>query len=344
MNRKRVSIKDIAQAAGVSHPTVSRALRGKGRMSSATRARILQIAEEMGYTPSLVARGLVTQRTESVGLVVADIADPFYSEIIKGVEQVTQANGFSLFLGSAIDDADQEVRMVRSFLGRHVDGLIVSSSQVGNGYQPILEDVGTPLVLINTHVDGSQFHSIYHQDFQGSQQMLQHLIRQGRRRIAYLGNRSAGRAQTERKRAWQTTLGQEGLPAKVTLDCPNSHIQSGFATLPRLLEQAQRIWGEAPDAIVAYNDLVAIGAMKALQRQGLRVPEDVAVMGFDDIEVAAFTSPTLSTWRQPRYEMGVRAAEVLLDLLREEDGRREDGEEPPREIAFSGELVLRESA
>jgi DNA-binding LacI/PurR family transcriptional regulator len=339
--KKRVSIKDIAAAAGVSHPTVSRALRGKGRMSTSTRERILQLAKEMGYTPSLIARGLVTQRTDNIGLIVADISDPFYSEIIRGVEHVIRENSYSLFLGSAVDDPDQEASMVRSFLGRHVDGLIVTSSKLGNRYLDILDAVGTPLVLINSHMEGTLFHSVNHQDYHGTRKLLSHLLDRGHRRIAYLGNRSAGRSESERQRAWKETLQAANLPADVMASCENFRIQSGYDGLGKLLDRARDVWGALPDAIVANNDLIAIGAIKALQDAGLKVPDDIAVTGFDDIEVAAFTSPTLTTLRQPRYEMGVKAAQVLLELL---SIGTENGRPQPQEITFIGDVIVRESA
>ncbi|RME61434.1 MAG: LacI family transcriptional regulator, partial [Caldilineae bacterium] len=182
MARKRVSIKDIAAAAGVSHPTVSRALRGQGRMSEETRARILALAQEMGYTPNLVARGLVTQRTNSIGLVVTYIEDPFHSEIIRGVERIVQENGYSLFLASTTADPEQELQVVRSFQGRNVDGIIVSASLVGDRYADILEELGIPIVLINCHAEGSNLYTVMHDDYAGAQQVVQHLIDTGNRR------------------------------------------------------------------------------------------------------------------------------------------------------------------
>lgn len=310
-------------------------------MSTATRERILQLAKEMGYTPSLVARGLVTQRTDNIGLIVADISDPFYSEIIRGVEHVTRENSYSLFLGSTVEDPDQEADMVRSLLGRHVDGLIVTSSKLGNRYLDILDAVDTPLVLVNSHIEGTRFHSVNHEDFRGTCKLLAHLLGQGHRRIAYLGNRTGGRSESERRRAWRETLQAKNLSTDVMANCENFRIQSGYDGVEKLLSRAREVWGTLPDAIVANNDLIAIGAIKALQDAGLRVPTDIAVTGFDDIEVAAFISPTLTTLRQPRYEMGVKAAEVLLELL---SNGAENGHQQAQEITFIGDVIIRESA
>lgn len=342
MAKKRVSIKDIAEAAGVSHPTVSRALRGQGRMSDTTRTRILTLAEEMGYTPNLIARGLVMQRTNSIGLVVTNIGDPFHSEIIRGVERVVRDNQYSLFLGSTTADPDQEMQVVRSFQERYVDGIIVSSSQVGDLYADLLNELGIPIVLINNHAEGNNIHSVSHDDYAGGRKMMEHLLNQGYRRIAYLGNeQQAGRAHQARRRAWQTALAEIGVEEQVTADAPDYRIPSGVVGTERLLEKAHQVWARPPEAIFCYNDLVAIGAINALRARGLNVPEDVAVAGFDDLAVVAYIEPALTTLHQPRYEMGIRAIEMLLTLLETDPASRR--QKQPTDIHYVGELMVRRS-
>ncbi len=339
MSRRRVSIKDIAAAAGVSHPTVSRALRGQGRMSEATRARILSIAQEMGYTPNLVARGLVTQRTHSVGLVVTDVRDPFHSEIIRGVEAVVRAHGYSLFLASTTADPDQELEVVRSFIGRNVDGIIIASSQVGDRYGEILDELGMPIVLINSHAEGNNIHAVRHDDYAGASAVMAHLLDQGFRRIAFLGLGRAGRVHGERRRAWEDALRAQGLAPAVSIQAADNTIQDGFQAVQGLLEQARAHWGTPPEAIFCYNDLLAIGAISGLRAHGLDVPRDVAVAGFDDLEVCAHMRPSLTTLRQPRYEMGEDAARLLLALLEQDPHARPR----PKEKRYRGELQIRES-
>ncbi len=338
MKSQRVSIKDIAKAAGVSHPTVSRALRGEGRMGDDTRQRIVSLAREMGYTPSLVARGLVTQRSKSVGMVVTDLADPFHSEIARGVEETAVNHGYSLYLASCEIDAEREYEVVRSFQGRQVDGIIVSSSRVGDLYGDLLQETGIPIVLINNHADGSNMYAVQHDDYTGACALSQHLIERGFQRIAYLGNGRAGRANSERMRGWQDTLERAGHENYVSAMSPNGRLSGGWETLPRLLAAAAACWQTVPDAIMCYNDMSAIGALHHLRDLDLLAPEDVALTGFDDVEFSAYTSPPLTTWRQPRFEMGEEAMQKLLALL---DAR--NGTEVQRVTTLQGRLVVRES-
>jgi DNA-binding LacI/PurR family transcriptional regulator len=339
LNKKRISIKDIAAVAGVSHPTVSRSLRGEGRFSEATRTRIAAIAQELGYTPNLVARGLVTQRTRSIGIIVTNIADPFHSEIIRGVEYVARGADYSLFLGSTTADPEQELQVVRSFVGRNVDGIIVASSQVGDRYAEILDELDLPIVLINSHADGSNLHSVSHDDYAGASLVVGHLLRQGYQRIAFLGHRQAGRVHGERRRAWQDLLRSHALEAGVSVDAPEPNIEQGAASIDALLDRSSAFWNHPPDAIFCYNDLLAIGAIGSLHRRGFWIPQDVAVAGFDDLDVAAYIDPPLTTLHQPRYQMGVRASEMLLALL-DQTGQTI---ETPQGVSMLGELIVRGS-
>lgn len=336
--QKRVSIKDLARHAGVSAPTVSRALRGRGRVSEATRRRILHLAHEMGYTPSLVARGLVTQRSYCVGLVVTMFSDPFHSEVAQGVEEEARRHGYSIFLASTSVDPQREIEVVRTFQGRQVDGVIVSSSRVGNRYADLLQETGIPLVLVNTHVDGENIYSIRHDDYAGGCALMRHLLDRGYRRIAYVGNERGARTNLERRRAWEDLLVAAGLTPEVTANGPNGRLQGGFAAGEAVLSQAFARWGASPDAIYAYNDTMAIGVMSVLRRQGLRIPGDVALTGFDDIDVAAFLEPPLTTLRQPRHRMGVQAMQLLLALA-----NHELSPDQPQQYVMEGELIVRGS-
>ena len=339
MNKKRVSIKDIAELAGVSHPTVSRALRGEGRMSDETRARILAIAADIGYTPSLIARGLVTQRSHSVGLAVTNFADPFHSEIAQGVEEEALRRQYSIYLASTTVDPARELEVVRNFQARQVDGLIVSSSRVGGQYAGLLQEIGIPIVLINTHAGGDNMHMVYHDDYGGAFDLVQHLIDAGYRRIAFLGNQRGGKPVHDRQRAWVDALAQADLPAEMLCFGPNGRFEGGVAGAKALLTLAAETWRGLPDALVCYNDTMAIGAISVLRAQGLTVPQDMAVTGFDDVDVAAYFEPPLTTWRQPRRAMGRAAMEMMLELL---DGETNGTHRHVR--VMHGELVVRRSA
>ncbi len=339
MSKKRVSIKDIAAIAGVSHPTVSRALRSEGRISDETRARIVAIAEELGYTPNLVARGLVMQRTRSIGLVVTNIGDPFHAEIINGVEQVVQANEYSLFLASTTANPEQEVRMVRSFHARNVDGIIIASGQFGEHHTPVLDEIDIPIVLVSTHSSGDRLHSVTHDDRSGADQIMAHLLGQGYHRIVYLGHSHGGRVDNERRAAWREALGGAGLTPTLAVDVEETTIEVGLSRVETILKRANAVWGGLPDAIFCYDDLLAIGVISGLRQRGYRIPEDVAVAGFDGLEVAGHIEPPLTTLSQPRYEMGVYATELLIELLSDRGSSRRT----PHEVRMTGELLIRRS-
>jgi LacI family repressor for deo operon, udp, cdd, tsx, nupC, and nupG len=347
--KHRISIKDIAEVAGVSAPTVSRALQGNGRMSESTRHHILTVAQQLGYTPSLVARGLVTQRSHCIGLVVTTFADPFHSEVAQGVEEEAQRHNFSLFLASTNTDPEREVKVVHSFQGRQVDGVIVSSSRVGNRYADLLQDSGIPLVLINTHirptstsrwvkgVANANIHAVAHDDYQGGRLLMEHLIARGYRRIAYIGDERGGQATIERRRAWFQVMQEAGFQPAVAVNGPVGRLEGGVSAVEQLLSAAQHHWGEPPEAICCYNDMMAIGVLSVLTRYGFKIPEDIAVTGFDDVDVAAFTVPPLTTLHQPRREMGACAMRVLLDLINKTPGK------PPQTTVMVGKLIVRGS-
>ncbi len=362
MNRKRISIKDIAEVAGVSHPTVSRALRGQGRMSETTRARIVAISQDMGYTPSLMARALVTQRSFCLGLIVPTFADPFHSVVVQSIEQTASRQGYDIFLASTeggahatpnrhlLSDAnatasellqqDNELNVVRSLQGRQVDGIIIVSTRIGDCYAEFSRTTGIPVVLINPHLAVDNVHAIYHDDYHGMEKVMRHLIERGCRRIAYLGNARAGTSQGERRRAWADGLQQAKLSPAVMANARESSVKCGRRTADNLLERAQEQWQQPPDAIACYSDALAIGALATLRDHGLSVPDEVAVTGFDDIDMAAYVTPALTTLRQPRREMGQVAVQHLLRLIEASSAT----EPAPTFLYTRGQLIIRHSA
>lgn len=334
MIKKRVSIKDIAEIAGVSHPTVSRALRGQGRMSQATRDKIVAVATELGYTPSLIARGLVTQRSFCIGLLVPTFVNLFNSAVAQGIELEARKQGYSLFLASSDADPSREIDVVRSFLARQVDGIISVSGYVSNEYADISSETGIPIVLINVNTENSKVHAINHDDYGGAKQIVEHLIERGYKRIAYIGASAESRTHVERRRAWFDTLSAANLPTDFEVDSVYGEIQSGGKACQTLFAQKK---SEQPDAICCFNDMTAVGVMSTLRKMGLEIPKDVAITGFDDIELASVTEPPLTTVRQPLQAMGEKAVTLLLDLMNAESPQPE----APILDNLSGELIVR---
>ena len=328
---KRASIKDIARLADVSHSTVSRALRGSGLISEETAGRIRRIALEAGYTPSAAARSLVTRRTDTIGVVVTNIADPFVAGVVSGIEEVASEKGHSVFLANSHADPEREVRVVQSFEERRVDGIIVTSSRVGAMYVPLLSRMRVPIVLLNNQHPSEFVHSVMIANAEAAIEATRHLVGLGHRRIAYLGDRNGHQSDTERFSGYRRALEEAGLPFEPELVVHGDGKPEGAGpAMARLLELPKR-----PTAVFCYNDLSALGAMREVFARGLRIPEDLSIAGFDDLYISRYLNPPLTSVRQPMRQMGRMAMETLLDLL--SGGRREHNLKVP------GELIVRES-
>lgn len=326
----RVSIKDVARAAGVSHSTVSRALRNSPLVNAETAAHIRRIAEEMGYIPNIVAQSLVTQRTYTVGLVVTTISDPFIDQIVEGIEDLATREGYSVFLSSSHADPGREIAVVEAFHRRRVDGVIVLASRVGSMYTERLQELGVPIVLINNQADGAYLYSVSADDLSGARQAVRHLVDLGHTCIGYVGCHFRPPSNRRRLEGYRQELARAGLPYESDLVVhPKtfSDVENGRLALDALLNAGAT-------AAFCYNDRMAIGLMAEARHRGIRVPEDLSIVGFDDIEASSYVFPSLTTVKQPRFEMGMRAMQMLLDLLA---GQEVDDDLMPCE------LVVRES-
>ncbi|GBD08205.1 Catabolite control protein A [Candidatus Thermoflexus japonica] len=311
---RRVSIKDIARRAGVSHSTVSRALRGSPLVNPRTAERIRRLAARMGYVPNAAARSLVTTRTSIIGLVITTLADPFLAEIVRGVEEVALEAGYRLFLATSNADPERELAAVRALAESRVEGVIVASSRVGELYLPYLEALGVPIVLINQQREAPLIYSVASDSYQGAVLAVSYLMRLGHTRIAYISGPPMARSDRLRRAGYQEALTAAGIPPDPAWVVEgNGRPEAGEWGIQRLLEAPVR-----PTAVFCYNDMTAIGALRAARVAGLRVPEDLSIIGFDDILFAAYTEPPLTTIAQPKYEMGRTAMSMLLRLLQGE--------------------------
>jgi DNA-binding LacI/PurR family transcriptional regulator len=307
-----VTIKDIARKAGVAHTTVSRALRGSSLISSQTTQRIRRISAEMGYRPSAAARTLKTNRSHALGVIIRNVDDPFFSEILQGIEEVAQSNGYSLFMAAAQRDHEQEQTIVQNMVERRVDGIIICSTPVSTEQSQQLTSFGVPIVMVNNQAAEEYRYSIYHDDVDGSRQVTRHLIGLGHRNLAYLGNANAGRSTLDRQAGFQQELDRAGItiPAAFYCQVPGGRPENGRAGMEYFLNSPT-----LPTALVCYNDMMAIGVLQALQSAGIPVPEQISVTGFDNIIFSAYTNPPLTTFDQPKRFIGAEAARLVLGLL-----------------------------
>lgn len=312
--RGPVSIKDVAREAGVSHSTVSRALTDSPLVATETKQRIQQIAKAMGYTPSAIARGLVTKHTSTIGLVVTTIADPFIAEVVQGVEETALDHGYSVILCDCNSEPERELNCVRALREKRVDGIVVTSSRVGNLYVPLLVELEVPIVLINNQHDSQYVYSVRSDDLMGGRLAGEYLASLGHRRVAYVAGPPGARASQQRLSGCRLALEESGgtIPDRWVLPS-NGRAGGGQAAAETLYSKT-----EQPTAVFCYNDMTAIGVMKAIRAAGMRIPEDVSIIGYDDISFASLVAPPLTTIAQAKYALGESAMCLALDLLSEQ--------------------------
>lgn len=328
-----VTIKDVAKAAGVSHTTVSRALRDNPAIASATTANIKKLANEMGYVPNHVARGLKMRRSGVLGVIVRRVDDPFFGEVIDGIEDVIRAAGYSLFLSASHNDPRKDREIIASMIEQRVDGVINCSTSLGTDSRQRLTKLGIPTVLVNNQATDDAEYAIYHDDTHGSCVLTQHLIDLGHTDIAYIGNTAAGLSNHQRQLGYQVALTEASMIVRpeYIATSRNGWPNGGSEAVQQLLTTENR-----PTAIVCYNDLVAMGVIHHLTMNGLHIPEDCSVTGFDNIPLAAYLLPSLTTFDQPTFELGKKSAELLLHQLSYQNGHNST-------IKLRGELVIRHS-
>ena len=310
------TIADVARRAGVSTATVSRVLSGVGRASPATHARVEAAARDLGFRPSDVARSLKRRSTLTLGLIVTDIENPYFPQLVKAVEDAAIGEGYAILLCNADEDPEREASYLDLLVERRVDGLIVAASTIGSRQGEWLANAPLPAVLVNTAAPGSGLPTIMSDNRGGGAAAARHLLGLGHRRFGYLMPPPRNLDAPDRLAGVRDALDAAGLAvdgADSALLIGNGAptVTGGETAMTALLALASR-----PTAIVAYNDLMAIGAMRALRSGGLRVPEDVSLVGFDDVAFAAYVEPALTTLRQETAEMGRWAVATLTERIR----------------------------
>lgn len=305
-----VTIKDVARAAGVSVATVSRVINGKGPVRDATRERIAEVAATLRYVPHGGARSLITKRTDTVGVVLPDLFGEFFSELIRGMDLAARRRGYHLLISSSHADRSEVEAVLRAMRGR-VDGLVVMSPDVDA--RALKENlVATlPVILINSSVDGLDLDSLRVDNVGGAAAMVRHLAGLGHRRIAIVRGAGGNNDAEERLRGYREALAELGLPAEAELELPGDFSEeAGYRAGRRALALDPR-----PDAVFAANDSMAIGVLAALREAGIEVPGGMALAGFDDIPIAPFLTPPLTSVRVEIAELGARALERLVAIL-----------------------------
>lgn len=324
-------MRDIARELGITITTVSRALNDKPDIAPETKARILETANRLGYVHSALGRGLAAGYVNAVGCIVTSIADPFVAGILDGIERVAQSAGLAMLISTSHGDPSLELLAVDTLRSFRVAGVITTSSLLSAAQFEQVRQMASPIVLINTETSNGAASSIRIDNDAVAHSAVDHLYQLGHRRIAHISCDDRSASSIERERGYRAALADHGLaydPALVIAS--DDSVPGGARAVSDLLAREG-----GPTAIFCYNDHIAIGALNGLRRAGMRVPDDVCVVGVDDIEMATWVTPSLTTIRQPSRKMGESAMNMLL--------RAREGDVDVTDVVFGGELIERES-
>lgn len=329
--KKRVTQREVAKHAGVSPKTVSNVLNDWPYISDETRQRVQESIEALGYRQSMLAASLRTGRTKTIGVVIPDITNPFFGQVVRGCEDVLYAAGYSIFLCNTNEEAVKEQAYLDILVSRGVDGLLLFGSHSSSEVLSAVVHGDIPIVAEDSPAHGNNTTVIDIDNVAGAAMATQHLLALGHTRIAHLGGPRERSAATGRDEGYRQELERAGIAYEpgLVMRCKPT-MRGGYHAALQLLAE------EKPTALFCYNDLMAVGAMIACRRMDRHIPNDVAIVGFDDIAMAALVTPVLTTVRVQQYEMGCMASELLLKRLA-------DNDETPSHIKFPVELIIRGS-
>jgi len=330
------TIRDVAKLAGVSVATVSHVINGTRQVSPETATRVRRAMEALDYQPNAIAQSLRTRNTLAVGVLVSDITNPFFATLVRGTEDAAISSGYSLVVCNSDEDFDKENLYVQLFLRRRrMDGIIVAPARDGTG--PAIRNVAqrkTPYVFVDRKAPGINGNAVLTDNVDGAYQATRHLIERGHRRIGIVLGIPGSTTTEERFLGYRRALDEAGLSLSADLVVYGDYrIQGGERAAAKLLSLSQ-----PPTAIFSINNLMTVGVLHTIFRRNLRIPNDVAVVGFDDLEWAELVQPPLTVVEQQPYEIGQKAFAILLELL-----KGERSPEDVQEVRIPAKLKIRES-
>jgi LacI family transcriptional regulator len=324
------TIYDVARAAGVSIATVSKVINNTGRISDKTRKKVHKVMEELRYQPSIVASALTGKRMNTIGLLIKDLANPFFAEVARAVEDRGQELGFSVVMCSTDNDSDKEAGYIALLKQKKVDGIIVAAGFRNETMLRELIRENFPVALISQEIPELAIDSVSVDDYQGGYQVTDHLISLGHRHIAMIAE--DGRSSFGRIRGYRQALEDAGIPFdELRLIRCEASVEEGYRNGGYFLDSLKPL-----TAIFASNDLLAVGVMKAARERGIRIPDDLSVVGFDNTILAAFVDPPLTSVAQPIQDMGRQVVDCLVQRI--------EGEHKLKQrVVLLPELVIRKS-
>ncbi len=328
----KVKLKDIAAQTGFSINTVSRALRDDYRISGATRSLIKSAADEMGYICNVVAGSMRSNKSNIIGVVSADPANPFYAEVIQGIERRARRLGYNILLINTEEQAENERAAIRLLLGRQVDGLIIAPVFDDKENFAFYQSLSTPFIFVGRYIKGLKSHSILHGDIEGQAMAFEYLLRRGHKKILYIAGPKNISNTIDRLEGLKLAYQRDGMQIDESYIFESSgHMEDGYALVCQALNR-----GLSFTAVVCFNDLLAFGALKALQEKSLSVPTDVEVIGFDNLAMSQFMQPRLTTVEIPKNRLGQKAVEELVNHI-------DDTKYPYNTVNMKPRLIHRET-
>ncbi|RAP75590.1 LacI family DNA-binding transcriptional regulator [Paenibacillus montanisoli] len=331
------TIKDLARVAGVSVTTVSRALNGYDDVNEDTRSKIKRVAEELNYRPNAVARSLVTRKTRTIGVILSEInrdgaKDSLAFEILCGINDRSVELDYDILLFST----NPKKQLAKSYADlckeRNVDGAILSGLRVNDPYlQQVVQDTSFPCVLIDIPAAHQNVGHVTTDNVRGAKNAVEHLVRLGHRHIAMINGHNEASVSKERQLGYRHALVEHGIAFREELIFNGEFKEEGgYAAMHQILRRHPEV-----TAVFSASDLMVLGALRALEHLGLKAPENISIVGYDDIVIASYCSPPITTIRQDRYEMGYQAAQLLIDML--------ENRKVNRKIVLNSELIVRQS-
>jgi LacI family transcriptional regulator len=334
---KRYSIYDVAKKAGVGIGTVSRVINNSKHVKNSTRAKIQEIIKELDYQPDFFARNLVKKVSKTIGLLIPDIINPIFPEMAKGISDKAFLNGYTVFLSNTDESIEKEVKLVNQLIEKRADGIIFISTEMCNKdgdytHYIYLTKKNIPTVLINGSLKGTDIPFVRINELKAGYLATRHMIKKGLRKIAFLGGPENSIPTIEKLKGYKKAFKEFNLTVEKKYIILDKHeIKNGFKNTISLLNMKER-----PEGIITVSDALAIEAIRAARAKNISIPDDIKIIGFDDIKFSASFSPSITTIAQPKYKMGAMALDMLIHLI-------EKKALPERRIVIEPKLILRDS-
>ena len=333
---KKITLKDLAEETGYSINTISRALKNKKDISPETCKQIQKLAKERGYIPDVIAGSLRSKSTKTIAVVLSDISNPYFGIVVKGIEDTARKRGYHIIIANTDEIYEIEEEMIRTLMGKRIDGFIILPTQTNSADIQFLKDRGIPLILLGRYFKDLDTSYLITDDAKGGYLATKYLIEKGHRRILVITGPQYISCARERLQGYLRAMEEAGLPMEKEMICKLSNIR-GLEGRHRFLELLK---DHQFTAVFAFSDYIAFQVLYTLEENGLRSPEDIAVVGYDNVQASLFFPRPLTTINIPIYEMGKRATEILLNKIES----REETDDQEMQIVYDVELVIRNTA